>query len=117
MEEASTERPYLGFRLNLDSSLVASVMMESGFEPKKGHLSMSAMDVSPMDASLLDAVVRLVRLLDAPVECKVLAPLITREIVFRLLVGGQGARLSHLLALGADTHRISKAIGLPAREL
>jgi AraC-like DNA-binding protein len=111
VEEASKERPYLGFRLNLDSSLVASVMMESGFEPKKGHMSMKAMDVSPMDANLLDAVVRLVRLLDTPVEGKVLAPLIIREIVFRLLMGGQGARLSHLLALGADTHRISKAIG------
>src|SRR4029453_4169641 len=110
-EEASKERPYLGFRLNLDSSLVASVMMESGFEPKKGHMSLKAMDVSPMDANLLDAVVRLVRLLDTPVEGKVLAPLIIREIVSRLLVGGQGTRLSHLLALGADTHRISKAIG------
>jgi AraC-like DNA-binding protein len=111
VEEASKERPYLGFRLNLDSSLVASVMMESGFEPKKGHMSMKAMDVSPMDANLVDAVVRLVRLLDTPVEGKVLAPLIIREIVFRLFVDGQGARLSHLLALGADTHRISKAIG------
>jgi AraC-like DNA-binding protein len=111
VEEASKERPYLGFRLNLDSSLVASVMMESGFEQKKGHMSMKAMDVSPMDANLLDAVVRLVRLLDTPVEGKVLAPLIVREIVFRLLVGGQGARFSHLLAIGADTHRISKAIG------
>ena len=112
VEEASKERPYLGFRLNLDASLVASVMMESGFEPKKGHLSLAAMDVSPMDADLLDAVVRLVRLIDTPVEAKVLEPLITREIVFRLLMGGQGARLSHLLALGADTHRISKAIGI-----
>lgn len=111
VEEASKERPYLGFRLNLDSSLVASVMMESGIEPKKGDVSMKAMDVSPMDANLLDAVVRLVRLLDAPVEGKVLEPLIVREIVFRLLAGGQGARLSHLLAAGADTHRISKAIG------
>ena len=111
VEEASKERPYLGFRLNLDSSLVASVMMESGFEPKKGHMGMKAMDVSPLDANLLDAVVRLVRLLDTPVEGKVLAPLIIREIVFRLLMGGQGARLSHLLALGADTRRISKAIG------
>jgi AraC-like DNA-binding protein len=110
VEEASKERPYLGFRLNLDSSLVASVMMESGIEPKKSHLSMKAMDVSPLDANLLDAVVRLVRLLEAPVESKVLVPLIIREIVFRLLVGGQGARLSHLLALGADTQRISKAI-------
>lgn len=111
VEEASKERPYLGFRLNLDSSLVASVMMESGIEPKKGNVSMKAMDVSPMDANLLDAVVRLVRLLDAPIEGKVLSPLIVREIVFRLLAGGQSARLSHLLALGADTHRISKAIG------
>lgn len=111
VEEASEERPYLGFRLNLDSALVASVMMESGIKPKKGDASLKAMDVSPMDANLLDAVVRLVRLLDAPDEHKALAPLITREIVFRLLTGGQAARLSHLLALGADTHRISKAIG------
>ncbi|MBK9314403.1 MAG: AraC family transcriptional regulator [Acidobacteria bacterium] len=111
VEEASKERPYLGFRLNLDSSLVASVMMESGIEPKKGGARLKAMDVSPMDANLLDAVVRLVRLLDAPVEHMVLEPLIIREIVFRLLVGGQGARLSHLLASGGDTRRISRAIG------
>jgi AraC-like DNA-binding protein len=115
VEEASRERPYLGFRLNLDSALVASVMMESGIEPRKGNVSLKAMDVSPMDANLLDAVVRLVRLLDAPpdhAESKVLAPLIIREIVFRLLVDGQGARLSHLLTAGKDTQRISKAIGL-----
>ena len=111
VEEASKERPYLGFRLNLDSSLVASVMMESGIELKKSDAKLKAMDVSPMDANLLDAVVRLIRLLDAPVEHQVLSPLIIREIVFRLLAGGQGARLSHLLASGADTRRISKAIG------
>ncbi len=109
--EASKDRPYLGFRLNLDAALVASVMMESGTEPKKGNVSLKAMDVSPMDANLLDAVVRLVRLLDAPVEGRVLAPLIVREIVFRLLTSGQSARLSHLLAAGKDTQRISKAIG------
>lgn len=112
VEEASKERPYLGFRLNLDATLVASVMMESGIEPRKGNTGLKAMDVSPMDANLLDAVVRLVRLLDAPFESKVLAPLIIREIVFRLLADGQSARLSHLLTAGRDTRRISKAIGL-----
>ena len=76
VEEASKERPYLGFRLNLDPSLVASVMMESGVETKKGDASVKAIDVSSIDADLLDAVVRLVRLLDTPVERKVLAPLI-----------------------------------------
>jgi AraC-like DNA-binding protein len=86
-------------------------MMESGTEPKKGDARLKAMDVGPTDANLLDAVVRLVRLLDAPVERKVIAPLIVREIVFRLLAGGQGARLGHLLASAGDTRRISKAIG------
>lgn len=111
VEEASKERPYLGFRLNLDSSLVASVMMESGIEIKKGDASVKAMDVSSIDADMLDTVVRLVRLLETPDERKVLAPLIIREIVYRLLMRGQGARLSHLLASGGYTHRISKAIG------
>ena len=111
VKEASNERPYLGFRLNLDPSLVASVMMESGIESKKGEVGMKAMDVGPTDADLLDAVVRLVRLLDAPHEHTVLMPLIIREIIFRLLSGGQGERLSHLLAAGGDTRRISKAIG------
>jgi AraC-like DNA-binding protein len=109
--EASEEQPYFSFRLDLDASLVASVMMESDIEIKKGDASIKAMDVSSLDANMLDAVVRLARLLDTPDEIQVLAPLIIREIVYRLLRGEQGARLSHLLASGADTRRISKAIG------
>ena len=111
VKEASEERPYLGLRLDLDPSLVASVMMEFGVEPKKGDAAIKAMAVGTTDADLLDAVVRLVRLLDAPSASKVLAPLIIREIVFRLLAAGQGARFSHLLVAGADTRRISQAIG------
>jgi len=63
------------------------------------------------DADLLDAVVRLVRLVETAAGRKVLAPLIIREIIYRLLIGGQGARLSHIFASGGDTRRISKAIG------
>ena len=111
VKEASQECPYLGLRLDLDSSLVASVMMESGVEAKKSDAAVKAMAVGTTDADLLDAVVRLVRLIDAPSASKVLAPLIIREIIFRLLAGGQGARFSHLLTTGADTRRISQAIG------
>lgn len=89
VEEASQERPCLGLRLTLDPSLVASVVAESGVEAKPGDASLKAMGVGTTDADLLDAVVRLVRLLDAPTDRKVLAPLITREIVYRLLVGGR----------------------------
>lgn len=70
---------------------------------------MRAIDVSPLDANLLDTVVRLVRLLDSPAEARVLRPLITREIV-RLLMGEQGNRLRHLALLGGHTDRIAEAV-------
>ena len=108
--EASKEQPYLSFRLNLEAALVASVMMESGVEIKRGVASVKAMDVNSIDANLLDAVVRLARLLATPDEIQILAPLIIREIIFRLLRGEQGVRLGHLLASGGDTRRISKAV-------
>ena len=111
VKEASEERPYLGFRLDLDPSLVASVLMECSVVNKKGDASIKALDVSRTDADLLDAAVRLVRLIDAPVEYRIIAPLIVKEIVIRLLAGGQGARLGHLMASGGDAHRISRAVG------
>ena len=110
IEEATPDEPYLGLRLDLDPSLVASVLMESGIKFKKGNASAKAMDVHSIDPNLLDAVVRLVRLAQEPESRNVLAPLIVKEIMYRLLTGGQGARLGHLLASG-DTQRISRAIG------
>lgn len=112
VEEASDETPYFGMRLDLDPALVASVMMEAGAETRKGDASVKAIGVNPVDADLLDAVVRLVRLVDKPGEQRILAPLIKREIVYRLLAGGEGARLGHLVASSkGDTRRISRAIG------
>jgi AraC-like DNA-binding protein len=110
IEAASKELPYLGMSLNLDSALVASVIVESGRRIKKGDASVQAMNVSAIDADLLDAVARLVRIAETPAEAKVLAPLVIKEIIYRLLAGGQGARLAHLLMAG-DTRRISRAIG------
>lgn len=68
------------------------------------------MNVSPLRANLLDAVVRLVRLLDSPSEAPILGPLIMREIVYRLLIGQQGERLRHVAALNGNAHRIVKVI-------
>ena len=110
IEAPSKELPYLGMSLNLDSALVASVIAESGIQIKKGDASVKAMNVSAIDADLLDAVARLIRIAETPTESKVLAPLVIKEIIYRLLAGGQGARLAHLLT-ASDTRRISKAIG------
>jgi hypothetical protein len=91
--EASKEKPYLSLRLDLDPTLVGSVMVEAGYPSAQRGASVKAIDVSLLDANLLDAVVRLVRLLDSPAEAHVLAPLIKREIIYRLLMGEQGNRL------------------------
>ena len=72
------------------------------------HADVRAIDVSPLDGHLLDALVRLVRLLDAPAEARVLLPLITREIIYRLLMGEQGGRLRHLAILGGYTPHIAR---------
>ena len=112
VEEASKEKPYFGLRLDLAPALVASVIMDAGAETRKGDASIKAIGVNPVDADLLDAVVRLVRLVDKPGEQRILAPLIKREIVYRLLAGGEGARLGHCMASsGGETRRISRAIG------
>ncbi|MBI1882504.1 MAG: AraC family transcriptional regulator, partial [Chloroflexi bacterium] len=108
--EASPERPYLSLRLDLNPTLVGSVMVEAGHPSPQTHAEVRAINVSALDTGLLDALVRLARLLDTPVEAPFLAPLITREIVYRLLMGEQSGRLRHIAVLGGHTHRIVRAI-------
>jgi AraC-like DNA-binding protein len=111
VEKATPGDPYFGLRINLDPALVASVLMESGVQPRKDEASTKAIGVNPLGADLLDAIVRLVRLAEKPNEQKILAPLIQREIVYRLLLAGEGARLCHLVVSSSgDTYRISRAI-------
>jgi AraC-like DNA-binding protein len=107
--EASPETPYLSFRLVLDPSVVSSVMVESGLAHPNKIEGVKAVDVSPLDADLLDATVRLVRLTDRPDEYRVLAPLVIREIVYRLLMGAQGGRMRHLATFGGQAHRMVRA--------
>lgn len=107
---ASKEHPYLSLLVRLDPALIASVMVEAGHPAPPGQSAVTAIDVSPLDAGLLDAVVRLVRLLDTPAEARFLAPLVTREIIYRLLRGAQGGRLGQIAAFGGHTHRIIGAV-------
>jgi len=108
--EASPEVPYLSLRIDLEAAVVGSVMVEAGVPAPRSPADARAMTVSALDVDLLDAVLRLVRLVDKPSEARVLAPLVKREIVFRLLMGEQGQRLRHLPMLGGNSHVIAQAI-------
>ena len=114
--EASEAQPYLGLRLTLDPAAVGGVMVETNQLPPQGAGAVKAIEVSPLDPTLLDATLRLVKLLDSPAEARVLLPLVTREIIYRLLAGAQGHRLRQMTVLGGHTHRIAQAVQKICRE-
>ena len=103
-----------GLRLSLDPTLVGSIMLETGgLSPgsqgdRGSQGDAKAITVSALDATLLDVVVRLVRLLDSPIRARLLLPLVTREIIYWLLVGEQGDRLRQMTMPGGHTHRIGR---------
>ncbi|GHO51019.1 AraC family transcriptional regulator [Ktedonospora formicarum] len=108
--EASKEHPYLSLRLELPPPLVSSVLLEAGYTPPRKLTDARALEVSLLGGNLLDAAVRLIRLLDAPAEVPILLPLITREIIYRLLQGEHAGRLLHLAVLGGYTSEIARAV-------
>ncbi len=108
--EASREHPYLSARLELDPALVSDVMVETGHLSSSRTNDVRALNVSPLDTGLFDAIVRLIRLLDSKEDATFLAPLIKREIVYRLLMGEQGRRLRHIAVFGDQRHRIAEVI-------
>jgi len=110
--DASNERPYLSLLLELDPSLVGSVITEVGDIAPQNDANVKAINVGPLDADLLDAVLRLVRLLDKPSEAPFLAPMIIKEIIYRLWMGDQRDRLLHMVNSEGNTSLIAKAIEL-----
>jgi AraC-like DNA-binding protein len=85
-------------------------MIEAGISVPHSTSKARAIVVSPLDADLLDAILRLVRLIEKPSEARILSSLIKREIIFRLLMGEQGFRLRHLPMLGGNSHVITQAV-------
>ncbi len=97
--EASPAAPYLALRIGLDPGHVAELIAEAGPVEPADPAPARGLAISPVEPPLLDAVVRLVRLLDAPREIGVLGPLVLREITYRLLLGEQGPRLRQIAAV------------------
>ncbi len=108
--EASPEKPYLGLKLDLDPSLIASVSVESAVAPGRSDAGVKSIAVSRLQGDLLDAFVRLFRLLEVPADFNVLSPLVLREIVYRLLVSEHGPRLRQMAVYGGNTTRITRAV-------
>jgi AraC-like DNA-binding protein len=108
--EASSEKPYLGLSLQLDQRTIAQLMVDSSQPLPRTPQAGRAMAVSEVPLPLLNAFQRLIDLLDEPESIRVLAPLVQREIFYRLLVGEQGPRLRQIVTAGSHSHQIARAI-------
>ncbi|MFB4393277.1 MULTISPECIES: AraC family transcriptional regulator N-terminal domain-containing protein [unclassified Pseudomonas] len=108
--DASPQNPALGLRLDLDAAEISQLIAESGPMLVPNMPSGRGLYVERLDPHLLDAILRLVRLLDTPRDIPMLAPLIRREILYRLLRGPQGYRLYEIALANSQTHRVSQAI-------
>lgn len=107
--KANREEPYLAFTLALDPAMLAALLLDLPPSPPSAALS-PVLAVSPLSEDLLDPVVRLVRLLDRPHEIPILAPLIEREILFRLIEGPHGAMLRQIALSDSQLSRITRVI-------
>ena len=108
--EASAEKPFLALVMKLDQRVLTELMVAGGLRPPRPGPAGPGMAVGQASLSLLQAFQRLVDLLDEPDDIPVVAPLIKREILYRLLISDQGARLWQIASVGSQSHKIARAI-------
>ncbi|WDI39907.1 AraC family transcriptional regulator [Bremerella sp. P1] len=107
--EATANNPYVGLQISFDPKVVGELLADgtavsSTGPPERG------LAVSNVEPKLLDAVTRLVHLLDEPQDIGPLAPYVLREITHRVLTSSQGLRLRQMALAGAPAYRIAQAI-------
>ncbi len=108
--EATPEIPYLGLRLKFDQRVISQLIMESTLPQPRAQQSGRGMATGEVTAPLINAFLRLTNLLAEEQDIPILAPIIHREIIYRLLVGNQGERLRQIASAGSQSHQISRAI-------
>src|SRR5262247_4222129 len=111
--EATPAKPYLCMRLDLDPGQLSALMMEVGqgvTRNQRAERLRLGMSISPIDPPLLDAVVRLARLLETPKDIPILAPLVEREILYRLLSGEYSDRLRQIAMTDHRVVAVNRAI-------
>ena len=108
--EATPKKPYLSLLLNLDQREISQLMVDSNLPLPRPQQSNRAMATGEVTLPLITAFERLIDLLHEPKDIPILAPIIQREIFYRLLVGDQGTRLRQMASAGSQSHQIARAI-------
>jgi len=108
--KAASDVPYLCIKLEFTPSQILEILSDSDIHVGTKEKTKRGMFVSRIEPTILDAVGRLVRLIDKPKDIPVLAPLFKKEILYRVLQGPYGARLGQIAVEESYTHRIGDVI-------
>lgn len=109
---ASTEVPYRSLSLDLDAKILSELVTNMDLNIGLEGDSTRGLFVEQTTQSLVDAVLRVVDLLDHPDEIPVMLPLLMREVHYRLLRTGQGIFIARLAMGGSNMQRISSVLRL-----
>jgi len=109
--EATPEAPYLCMKLELDAAEISALLIEVGGVTAAAAEAEPSVAVSPILPDLLDAAIRLVRLLERPEDLAVLGPMLKREILYRLLRSDQATKLQQIALAESRLQQVNRAIG------
>lgn len=108
--EASAQRPYLCLVLDLDMARLSELALRQPAPSEEAGSPARGIALSQTTPELLDAAVRLASLLDAPQDIAELAPLVQREIFYRLLTGPGNGLVRQLAQADSRLNQIARAI-------
>lgn len=107
---ASPDEPYLGLVLKFDMRELSQLMIDSNLPSPRNRSIDRCMATGELTFPLLNAFQRLVALLDAPEDIPILAPMLHREILYRLLMSDQGTKLRQIASAGSRSNQLARAI-------
>jgi AraC-like DNA-binding protein len=108
--KASPDAPYLCVKLALDPQRIVELAAEMRLPESGAMPEGEGIAVAELTPPVLDATLRLARLLDTPADIPIVAPLVEKELLYRLMTSEHGTRLRHMAVAGSQTNRIARAI-------
>lgn len=109
--DARKKKPYLGLVLEIKRQDILQMVADNDLpSPLRANQVNKGMAVGKISLQLLDTIIRLINLLDTPKDIPMLAPMIQKEILYRLLTSEQGPRLLQVAAVGSNSEQIAKAV-------
>ena len=112
VSKSSAEKPFLDMVLSIDRDAIIQMMLDSKYFPSKETSTTRGMVTIPLTDRIVDAFWRLVELLETPEDISGLAPLIHKEILYRIMSSDGGHSIRQIGLVGSRSHQISNAIDL-----